>query len=123
MRKISCILVILLFFNLIIGIQFSYASDLSDITNKMENVSNISVNKGSTIAQTINGVIGIIQIVGTGISLIVITILGIKYMLASPSDKAETKKMIFPILIGCVLLFGAVTLVGAMADFATTFQT
>ena len=44
--------------------------------------------------------------------------LGIKYMQASPSDKADTKKQILPILIGCLLVFGAVNLVAAVADFA-----
>ena len=69
------------------------------------------------IGNVINIIIGVMQVVGTGIALIVITILGIKYLLASPSEKAETKKSILPIIIGCILLFGAVNLVSALVSF------
>ena len=62
-----------------------------------------------------NAVVGLIQIAGTGISVLIVTILGIKYMFASSSDKADIKKMAMPIIIGCVLLFGAVNLVAAVA--------
>ena len=47
-----------------------------------------------------------------------VSFLGIKYLLASPSEKADTKKSILPIVIGCVLLFGAVNLMAAVSDFA-----
>ena len=71
----------------------------------------------SKIGKVINIVIGILQVVGTGISLIVISILGIKYILASPSDKADVKKNIMPILIGCILLFAAVNIAGIIEQF------
>lgn len=38
-------------------------------------------------------------------------------MLASPSDKADVKKEILPILIGCILVFGGVNIVAAVVDF------
>ena len=89
----------------------------------MTEASNVkSEDMNSGIAKSINDVIGLLQIAGTGIALIVVTILGIKYMLASPSEKADTKKQILPILIGCVLVFGAVTLVSAMTDLAATVK-
>ena len=71
------------------------------------------------VTKAINKVIGILQVIGTGISLVVVSLLGIKYMLASPADKADTKKAILPIVIGCVLVFGGVNLVALVADFTT----
>ena len=68
----------------------------------------------------INTVIGLIQITGTGLSLIMVTILGIKYILSAPSDKADVKKQITPLVIGCVILFASVNLVQIIANFATT---
>lgn len=70
------------------------------------------------IAKVINIVIGLLQVAGTGISLIVITMLGIKYLMASAGDKAEIKKQAVPIVIGCVLLFGAVNIMTAVGKFA-----
>lgn len=69
----------------------------------------------SRIVGVLNAVVRLIQIAGTGISVLIVTILGIKYMFASSSDKADIKKMAMPIIIGCVLLFGAVNLVAAVA--------
>jgi len=75
---------------------------------------------GTQTAKVINNVIGIIQVVGSGIALITITLMGIKYMLAAPSEKADVKKMVLPVIIGCVLLFGAVNLAGVVEKFATS---
>lgn len=57
-----------------------------------------------------------LQIAGTGISIIVVTILGIKYMTASVEAKAEVKKEMMPVLIGMGLLFGAVNLIAIATD-------
>ena len=70
------------------------------------------------LVNSINTVIGVLQVVGTGIALVVVSIMGIKYMMASPSEKADTKKMIISIFIGFVLLFGAVNLVAIVANFS-----
>lgn len=120
MKKIVLTLILLLALSLSIGIIQVYAdNNINTIISSMNGTSSItSDDAGSHVAQTINDVIGLIQLAGTGISVVVVTMLGIKYMLASPSEKADTKKMIMPILIGCVLLFGAVNLVAAIADFS-----
>ena len=70
---------------------------------------------GGNIGKVINGIIRLIQIAGTGVSVIIVTILGIKYMLASSSEKADIKKMAMPIVVGCVLLFAASNLVAIIA--------
>lgn len=78
-----------------------------------------TVDSGDSIVKVINTVIGIMQFIGTGIALIVVTICGIKYMLASAQEKAEIKKQLIPIVIGCLLLFAAVNIVGIIADTAS----
>ena len=72
--------------------------------------------------EILNKIIGLMQVAGTGIALVVITLLGIKYMLASPSEKADTKKMIMPILIGCILLFAAVNIVSTILDLVGVLE-
>lgn len=72
----------------------------------------ISINKGITI----------LQVVGSGIAVIAVTMLGGKYIMASPSEKAETKKLILPKIIGCVLVFGAVNIVATIVKFGEIFN-
>lgn len=63
----------------------------------------------TNIGQQIISWISIIAIV---IAVIVLLILGIKYMIGSASEKAEYKKTMIPYLVGAVLIFGA----GAIAQ-------
>ena len=109
-----CLILIISFF---VGTINVYATDVNAIISSMEGTSEMATG-GDGIKSAINNVIGLIQVAGTGISVVVVTMLGIKYLLASPSEKADVKKQIAPILTGCVLLFGAVNLVAIIADFA-----
>lgn len=126
MKRIVSILILLLITSMFIGVHSVYAGaadDVSAIKGSMTGANQMPGDKGSGgILGAINDVIGLLQLAGTGIALIVVTMLGIKYMLASPSDKAEVKKQIMPILIGCFLVFGAVMVVTAMIDLAAVVE-
>lgn len=100
--------------------QYIYASDpIGSLITDMGSANTMPT--GSTkFKNIINSVIKIIQVAGSGISLIVVTMLGVKYMMASAQEKADLKKSIVPILIGCVLLFAGANLVGIIADTAST---
>lgn len=54
-----------------------------------------------------NDIIGIITTVGVVVAVVVLLVLGIKYMMGSASEKAEYKKTMIPYLIGALLIFGA----------------
>ncbi len=117
-RKMSIISIIIIILLTVISLQtISYASE--DIKTAMKNVNDFKdIDESDKIKDVANTVIGLLQIAGTGIALIVVTMLGIKYILASPSEKADVKKQIAPILIGCILLFGAVNLMSAVYEFS-----
>ena len=55
-------------------------------------------------------IFGIVSAIGTIMSVIIIMIIGVRYMVGSIEEKAEYKKTILTYLIGAVLLFGATTL-------------
>lgn len=57
-----------------------------------------------------NELIGILQLVGSFLSIIVLVILGIKYMLGSVEDRAEYKKTMWPYLVGAILVFATTNL-------------
>lgn len=63
-----------------------------------------------------NIILGIIQTVGTFVAVGIVMILGIKYMMGSLEQRAEYKRSMLPLLIGCVMLFGAVNITAMIAN-------
>jgi len=55
-------------------------------------------------------VLGIVQVIGSVVSVIMLMAIGIKYMLGSVEEKAEYKKTIIPYLIGAALVFSGTTI-------------
>ena len=68
-----------------------------------------------------NQIIGIITTIGIIISVLVLVILGIKYMIGSASEKAEYKKTMIPYLIGAILIFAASSIATIVMNVAGSF--
>ena len=58
---------------------------------------------GSMIFTTITNI-------GVVLAVVIIAILGVKYMMGSAEERAEYKKTMMPYIIGAVLVFGASTI-------------
>ncbi len=119
-KNVIKILAITLISLLIISVTITaYGASTQDaITamNGMEN--NISDTSGGKLGGVLNSIIGLIQVAGTGIAMIMVTVFGIKYIMAAPSDKADVKKQIAPMMIGAIVLFGSVNLVNIITKIA-----
>ena len=64
--------------------------------------------KGTQEIQNVGqSIVGILQTVGIVLSVIVLIVLGIKYMMGSAEEKAEYKKTLLPYFIGAIFVFGA----------------
>lgn len=63
-----------------------------------------------------NKIIGVVQVIGSAISVIALVIIGIKYVLGSVEEKAEYKQTLKPYLIGAVLLFGITNLLAIIQN-------
>ena len=57
------------------------------------------------------------------ISVVMIAVLGIKYMMGSAEEKAEYKKSLVPLLVGAILVFGAAAIAKVIVGLAGTFNT
>lgn len=57
-----------------------------------------------------NNVMGLIRNISIIAAVIVIMVLGVKYMLGSVEEKAEYKKSFMPLIIGIVLVVSATTI-------------
>ena len=87
------------------------------ITGSMKNQWN-KENQDTRIMKTMGGkILNIVQIVGVAVAVIMLSVLGIKYMFASTNDKATIKEKLMAYVIGAVLLFGASMLIGVIRNF------
>ena len=62
----------------------------------------------SGIMNVSNMVLGIVQVIGVAVAVIMLVVLAIKYISAAPSEKGDIKKSAFVYVIGALLLFGGV---------------
>lgn len=70
------------------------------------------------IADIGNTIMGLIQVAGIVIAVIILMVLGIKYMMGSAEEKAEYKKTMIPYIVGAILIFAASTIANAVYKFA-----
>lgn len=72
--------------------------------------------------QTIGGtIVKYITNAAIVVSVVMIAILGIKYMIGSAEEKAEYKKSFVPLLVGAVLVFGASVIAKIFVGLASSF--
>lgn len=70
------------------------------------------------IAEIGGKVLSAVTTVGIVLSVVVLAVLGVKYMMGSVEEKAEYKKSMMPYLIGAVLIFGASVIATAVYNVA-----
>ena len=58
--------------------------------------------------------------IGSIISVVVLIVIGIKYMLGSAEERADYKKTLLPYFIGAILVFAASSIAGIVYNFATS---
>ena len=85
-----------------------YAADAGATLDKINGQSNL---KDEELVSIGNKVVNIIQVVGIVIAVIVLLIIGIKYMMGSASEKAEYKKTMIPYIVGAILIFAGTSIV------------
>ena len=83
--------------------------DLNATINNVEK-QNLNGNADQQITKVGGNIVNIIQVVGIVVAVIVLLVIGIKYMMGSASEKAEYKKTMIPYLVGAVLVFAGTSL-------------
>lgn len=105
MKKLSKILAIILLVTLTMTIGMGTVVNASaEKVNDLFTGGSADVGGINTVGKNI---VSIITTIGIIVAVIVLLILGIKYMMGSASEKAEYKKTMIPYLVGAVLIFGA----------------
>lgn len=85
----------------VLGVDFDNATKNLQATNP-ENVDNMT--------QLVSKILGFLQWFAIIGGILIITILGIKYMMGSLEEKAEYKKSLIPLIVGIIVVMGATTI-------------
>lgn len=116
MKKITKAISVLLVVVMLISIG-------STVFAAVQGVSDPATFTGKTVSGTDkitnlgNQIITILTIIGTVASVIVLIVLGLKYMMGSAEEKAEYKKTMMPYIIGAALVFAASAIAGILYNF------
>ena len=120
MKKMSkTILVIILISLTVISIGTSVFADAVEGCTDPGSLKGQAVSGTDKITGIGNQLITIISTVGSVAAVIVLIVLGLKYMMGSAEEKAEYKKTLLPYVIGAVMIFAASTIAGVLYGFLT----
>lgn len=115
-KKILSIILVLLIMSFILP-QFSFAADTINPENwEPTRYTPGEVEEITGIAATI---VDVIRAVGVIVTVIVLIVLGIKYMAGSASERADYKKTMIPYLVGAVIFFGLSQILATIIQLVT----
>lgn len=66
--------------------------------------------------------LGVVQLVGSFVSVIALVVIGIKYMIGSIEERAEYKKSMIPYVIGALFVFASSNIAKVFYDIAQNIQ-
>lgn len=116
MKKTSKILVALC---IILAIVTMCAVSFAEgVTPKDFTGGNIDGSSTSGIINLGNQIVSVVRTVGVLVAVVILLVLGIKYMVGSAEEKADYKKSMIPYLVGAVLIFAASAITGIVYDMA-----
>ena len=94
------------------------AADVNGVLNGLTgNSPSVQTNDLTNVG---NNIVTIIQVIGIVLAVIVLLIIGIKYMMGSASEKAEYKKTMIPYIVGAVLIFAGTSLVRVIYSLSSS---
>ena len=112
--KITIILIISMLILSVFNLNIAKADDVTveDIKGGVSNFMQAGQGQNNPLNQeglqnVSDLVYNVLLAVGIIAAVIVGLIIGIKYMMGSVAQKAETKELLAPYIVGCVIIFGA----------------
>lgn len=110
MKKYTISIILALIIMLIIPsfICISNATGLNAIQNPDLYKQSTDDNTGAI--QIGNIIVGLIRTVGESIAVIMLLVIGIKYIMGSVEEKAEYKQSMWPYILGAILIFSGAAL-------------
>ena len=110
---VKILIMFIIFALTLMGSNYANASSFSDILEGADSflqdgIGDVKDNLNQANLQTMSDMIyNVLLAVAVIAAVIMGLIIGIKYMVGSVAQKAETKELLVPYIIGCVIIFGA----------------
>ena len=125
MRKVTILKVLVVLFTVLFCIlcvtNSVYAYDWSGKLSSIDNAT--GANDGGLGEKTTNivgAIINVVRIVATGVAIIMIIVVAMKYMTSAPGDRADIKKHAVPFVVGAIVLFGSSGILSIIQKFASS---
>lgn len=91
----------------------------TDIPGKIDQIAQGNANADTSKVVSLGAtIVTIMQTVGIVVAIVILLVLGIKYMVGSAEEKAEYKKTMIPYIVGAILIFAATTIVNVVYQIA-----
>lgn len=117
-KFVVSLLVVLLIISIILPIEnsadFSFGQTVSNINTGADG----KVEDQTEVLNIVVSILNIARIIGTGVAILMLAILGTKYMMASAGERAEIKKHAIVYVVGAIVLFGSSAILGIVKNFA-----
>lgn len=119
-KKLSIALLLVLALSFMFNIYISNATynDKMKTLVAPDGIPEQATSASEKVTTVVSVIITIIRIVGVTIAIVMLLAVAMKYMTAAAGEKAEIKKSAVQYVVGAVVLFGAVGILGIVNDFA-----
>ena len=113
-KKIIVVLIIFIYIMAVITSVNAFAGEIStfDKDKEITEVDNAINNIGGTI-------ITIIRVVSVAIAIVMLLVIGMRYMISAPGDRADIKKHAVAYVVGAFILFGVSGILTILTDFSS----
>jgi type IV secretory pathway VirB2 component (pilin) len=117
MKKTSKIISILLIVMMLLCVATTSFAAIEGVDTSPSDLKGQAVSGTEKINDLGNQIITILTTIGVVISVIILIVLGLKYMMGSAEEKAEYKKTMMPYIIGAACIFAASAIAGIIYGF------
>lgn len=112
---------------MIILLMFSTLSNLSFAATAKDSINILSTADGNGTVNTsfqniLGALIAVTRVIATGVAIIMLVVLAMKYMVSAPGDKADIKKHAVVYVVGAIILFAVSGILGIIAKFASVIS-
>lgn len=122
MKKQIKIVSIILVAIMVLATLTTVVTAAPDLSSQIKDMANGNGKQPTEVVNLGKTIVTIMQTVGIVVAVVVLLILGIKYMIGSAEEKAEYKKTMIPYLVGAILIFASTTIVNVVYNLANSFN-
>ena len=95
----------------------AFAFDPGTIINDIDNKANTSAGQNTQVNDIAGRILGLIRNVAVVAGVIILSVIGIKFMLGSAEEKAEYKKSLIPLVVGIIVVMAASQIIAMIFGF------